>query len=349
MLRESQVASSFFQLSRLTIINYSSIAKMTLAIYRHVWPSNQGHMLRRLDKIWMDGKYVDWDDAKIHVLTHALHYGFAVFEGIRCFSTSEGPAIFRLPDHMKRLANSAKIYRMQLDYTEKDLAEACAELVRQNKLDACYLRPIVFTSYGVMGLNPLKSKISVAIGMWEWGPYLGTESATKGVRCMISSWARVDSRSLPPQAKCAANYANSALAKMEAVAAGYDEAILLHTDGKVAEGTGENIFRVADHTISTPPASSGILRGLTRDTIIHLAQDEGLTFHRNDLTREELWTSEELFLTGTAVGVVPIREVSERKIGNGTYPITTRLQKLYDQVTHGQSSKYRHWLTYVNG
>jgi branched-chain amino acid aminotransferase len=306
-------------------------------------------MLRSLKKIWMNGKFVDWDDAKIHVLTHGLHYGYAIFEGIRCFQTKDGPAIFRLPEHLRRFAQSAKIYRMQLGYSEKQLTEACSELVRQNGIEECYLRPIAFTSYGVMGLNPVKSKISVAIALWEWGPYLGADSATKGVRCMVSSWARIDSRSLPPQAKCSANYANSALAKMEAVSAGYDEAILLNIDGKVAEGTGENIFRVADHTVSTPPASSGILRGVTRDTIIQFARDEGLTFHRNDFTREELFTAEELFLTGTAVGVTPVREVNDRKIGNGRFPVTARLQELYRSATHGESKRYKHWLTYVNG
>ena len=305
-------------------------------------------MLRSLKKIWMDGKLVDWDDAKIHVLTHGLHYGFAVFEGIRCFNTVDGPAIFRLPEHMRRFGSSAKVYRMQLGYSEKELGEACAEVVRSNGLDECYIRPIAFTAYGVMGLNPLKNKISVAIGVWQWGAYLGKESATKGVRCMISSWARVDSRSLPPQAKCSANYANSALAKMEAVESGYDEAILLHTDGKVAEGTGENIFRVADSILSTPPASSGILRGITRDSIIRLAEGNGIKFQRNDLTREELFTSDEVFLSGTAVGITPVREVSGRKIGNGDLPITRKLQKLYEGVTTGRIKKYRSWLTFVN-
>jgi len=302
--------------------------------------------MQALKKIWMDGKFVDWDDAKIHVLTHGLHYGYAIFEGIRCFKTSRGPAIFRLPEHIRRFGESAKIYRMDLGYTPKQLEDACSELVIQNNVEECYLRPIAFTSYGVMGLNPLRSKISVAIGLWEWGAYLGSGSG-KGARCMVSSWARIDSRSLPPQAKCSANYANSALAKMEAIASGYDEAILLNPEGKVAEGTGENIFRVKDGALSTPPASSGILRGVTRDTIMKFATDMGLRFYRNDFTREELFTSDELFFSGTAVGIAPISEVNGRKIGDDSFPLTKRLQRLYDAVTHGRSARYRKWLTYV--
>lgn len=302
--------------------------------------------MRALKKIWMDGKFVDWDDAKIHVLTHGLHYGYAIFEGIKCFKTKRGPAAFRLPEHIRRFGESAKIYRMDLGHSAKELEDACVELVRQNEVEECYLRPIAFTSYGVMGLNPLRSKISIAIALWEWGPYLG-RAAGKGAKCMVSSWARIDSRSLPPQAKCSANYANSALAKMEAIASGYDEAILLNVEGKVAEGTGENIFRVKDGILSTPPASSGILRGVTRDTVIQFARDEGVKFYRNDFTREELFTSDELFFSGTAVGIAPIDEVNGRNIGDGSYPITKKIQGLYDSVTHGKSVRYKKWLTYV--
>ncbi len=303
--------------------------------------------MRALSKIWMDGKFVDWDDAKVHVLTHGLHYGYAVFEGIRCFRTPKGPAIFRLQEHMERFMNSAKIYRMGLEHSKKELEEACVELVRQNGMDECYIRPIAFSAYGEMGLNPLKNKIAVSVACWEWGPYLGKESADKGVKATISSWIRIDSRSMPIQAKCAANYANSALAKMEALSGGYDEAIMLNFDGMVAEGPGENIFRVKDEILSTPPASSGILRGITRDTIIQFANDQGIKFFRNDATREELYTSDELFFTGTAAGVARIREVDGRKIGNGGFPITDRLQKLYDGATHGKIKRYEKWLTFV--
>ncbi len=304
--------------------------------------------MRPLSKIWMDGKFVNWDDAKIHVLTHGLHYGYAVFEGIRCFSTPKGPAIFRLPEHIERLINSAKIYRMDLAFSRKELEEACLELVRRNGIDESYIRPIAYSGYGEMGLNPLKSKIFVAIGSWEWAAYLGEESARKGVKTTISSWTRIDSRSLPIQAKCAANYANSALAKMEAIAGGYEEAIMLNTNGMVAEGPGENIFRVKDKILSTPPASSGILRGITRDTVIQFATDEGIKFYRNDSTREELYTADELFFTGTAAGIARISEVDGRMIGNGEFAITSRLQALYEGAIHGKIKRYEKWLAYVN-
>ena len=238
-------------------------------------------------KIWMDGKLVPWDDAKIHVLTHGLHYGMAIFEGIRAFETPKGTAIFRLPEHIERFMNSAKIYRMNLGYSAKEIIQACVDVVKNNPAKECYIRPIAFTGYGEMGLNPLTSKISMAIASWEWGAYLG-DTAKKGVRATITNWVRIDSRAMPVQAKCAANYANSALAKMQAVAAGYDEAILLNSNGMVAEGPGENIFRVKDGILSTPPASSGILRGITRDTVIQFARDENITFYRNDATKEEL-------------------------------------------------------------
>ncbi len=300
-----------------------------------------------LSKIWMDGKFVDWEDAKVHVLTHALHYGCAVFEGLRCFPTPDGPAIFRLGEHMERFMNSAKIYRMNLGFSPKEVAEACIGLVRKNGINECYIRPIAYTSYGEMGLNPLKNKISVAIASWDWGPYLGKEAQEKGVRATVSSWVRIDSRALPIQAKCSANYANSALAKMEALAAGYDEAIMLNSQGVVAEGPGENIFRVKDEILSTPPASSGILRGITRDTIIQFARDLKIKFYRNDSTKEELYTSDELFFSGTAVGVAKIREVDGRKIGYDGFPITHRLQKLYVDTVHGKAKRYSKWLTPV--
>ena len=303
--------------------------------------------LKPLNKIWMDGKMVPWNDAKIHVLTHGLHYGMAVFEGIRSFSTDKGPALFRLPEHLERFFNSAKVYRMAINFSMKELTDACKEIVRVNGLADSYVRPIAFTGYGAMGLNPLNSKISVAIGSWDWPAYLGPAGDSKGVRAIVSSWARVDPRSLPPQAKCSANYANSALAKMEALQGGYDEAIMLNLVGKVAEGPGENIFRVKDGVLSTPPASSGVLRGITRDTVIQLAQEAGITFLRNDATREELYTADELFFSGTAVGIAKIAEVDGRKIGNGDFPITTKLQKMYDNAVHGKDAGHEKWLTVV--
>jgi branched-chain amino acid aminotransferase len=274
-----------------------------------------------------------------------LHYGLAVFEGIRAFSTPDGTAIFRLDEHIERLVNSAKIYRMDLGYSAKELKEACVDVVRNNPARECYIRPIAYTAYGEMGLNPLKSKISVGIATFEWGAYLGEDSAKKGVRATISSWVRIDSRSLPLQAKCSANYANSALAKMEALTAGYDEAILLNTDGVVAEGPGENIFRAKDEILSTPPASSGILRGITRDTVIQFARDLKIKFYRNDATKEELYTSDEVFFSGTAAGIAKVREIDGRRIGYDGTPITDKMAKLYDQTVHGKLRRYSKWLT----
>jgi branched-chain amino acid aminotransferase len=304
--------------------------------------------IRALKKIWLDGKLVDWNDAQIHVLTHGLHYGYSVFEGIRCHDTPRGPAVFRLREHLERFLNSAKVYRMAIPYDLPTLTRATVELVRANGLPTSYIRPIAFSGYGEMGLDPTKSPLRVAIGMWEWGAYLGADGVEHGVKATVSSWVRIDSRALPPQAKCGANYANSALAKMEAVSGGYDEAILLNSAGMVAEGPGENIFRVKNRTVSTPPASSGILRGVTRDSVIRFVADEGLTFHRTDFTREELFTSDELFYTGTAAGITPIREVDGRKIGDGHYPIIRRLQQLYEDAIHGRSARYDGWLTYVD-
>jgi branched-chain amino acid aminotransferase len=304
--------------------------------------------IRPLPKIWMNGRFVDWDQAQVHVLTHGLHYGYAVFEGIRSFTTSRGGAVFRLREHIERFLDSAKIYRMEMPYSVDELVKACAELVRVNGVPETYLRPIAFSGYGQMGLDPRGAPLNVAIANWVWGPYLGVEGATKGVRAMVSSWARVDARSMPPQAKCASNYANGILAKMEAQAGGYDEAILLNSIGMVAEGPGENIFRIKDNIVSTPPASSGILRGITRDTLFKFVADEGLTFHRTDFTREELFTADELLFTGTAAGVTPIRDVDGRPIGQGRFPITSRLQALYEDAVHGRAPKYEKWLTYVD-
>jgi branched-chain amino acid aminotransferase len=300
-----------------------------------------------LKSIWLDGELVPWEQAQVHVLTHALHYGYAVFEGIRCHSTANGPAIFRLRDHIDRFLASAKIYRMKLPFNREQIENACVELVRDNGIADAYIRPIAFSGYGEMGLDPTRCPIQVAVGLWRWGAYLGEANADAGVRACVSSWVRMDSRSLPPQAKCAANYANSGLAKMEAVAGGYDEAILLNGAGMVAEGPGENIFRVKNDIVSTPPASSGILRGVTRDSVIQFVADEGLIFRRSDFTREEMFTADELLFTGTAAGITPIREVDGRPIGNGKYVITRRLQRRYEDAVHGRSKEYAHWLTAV--
>jgi branched-chain amino acid aminotransferase len=298
-------------------------------------------------EIWFDGRFVPWDDAKIHVLTHALHYGYAIFEGIRCNKTPKGPAVFRLGEHIDRMMRGTKTYRMSLPYTKAELVKASLETVRRNGLDDCYVRPIVFSSYGEMGVNPGKNKIIGAISCWKWGAYLGDEGMEKGIRCTVSSWARIDPRTLPPHAKCSANYANSILAKMDALSAGYDEAIMLTVGGLVAEGSGENIFRVKDGLLTTPTKTAGVLEGITRDSVIKIAKDEGIPFKEEDFAREDMFTADELFLCGTAANVTPIREVDKRQIGDGKFPITKKIQKVYLDAIHGKVKKYEPWLSYV--
>jgi branched-chain amino acid aminotransferase len=293
----------------------------------------------------MNGEFRKWSESKVHILTHALHYGTAVFEGIRAFSTGKGSAVFRLTEHIHRLFDSAKIYMMEIPYTSDQLFQAVKETVKANRLEECYIRPIAYYSYGEMGLNPLPNKVDVAIAAWRWDSYLGKEAETSGVRCQVSSWRRVHPAIMPPQAKSIANYANGSLAKIEALKAGYDEAILLNMDDMVAEGTGENIFRVKDGVLSTPPASSGVLRGITRDTVIQIAKDfQILEFTRGNISREELYTSDELFLTGTAAGITAIREVDGRKIGTGEYPMVARIKDIYSDIIHGRDAKYSKWL-----
>ncbi|MEM3671114.1 MAG: branched-chain amino acid transaminase [Thermoprotei archaeon] len=299
-------------------------------------------------KIWMNGKLVDWDSAKVHVLTHSMHYGTGVFEGIRVFDTPRGPAAFRLRDHLKRLYDSAKIYCMTIPYNVEELESAVREVVLESGLTECYVRPLVYRGYGNMGVNPLKSPVEVAIAAWEWGAYLSTSDGHSGVRCMVSSWRRISSDSLPPQAKSVANYANSALAKMEAIQNGYDEAVMLNSEGMVTEGSGENIFRVKNGVVGTPPAAAGALRGITRDTILRLAQEIGTPTERVNISREELYTADELFLTGTATGVVSVREIDGRTIGDGhTYPTTQKLRSRYDDIVHGRTTNHEDWFTYV--
>jgi len=296
----------------------------------------------------MNGGLVKWNDAKVHFLTHALHYGTGIFEGIRCFSTPKGPAIFRLTEHLSRMFESAKIYLMKMPYTSNEVEEAVKVTVSANKLGECYIRPLAYYSFGEMGLNPLPNKVSLGIASWRWDSYLGERAEKEGVKCQVSSWRRVDSSTMPPQAKSTANYANASLAKIEALKAGYDESIMLNTQGMVSEASAENVFRVKDGIVSTPPASSGVLRGITRDTIIRVVPERGLEFRRTDISREELYTSDELFLTGTAAGVTPVQEVDGRKIGSGTWPITQRLREAYLEIVHGRNQKYSKWLTLVN-
>jgi branched-chain amino acid aminotransferase len=294
--------------------------------------------------IWLNGELVKWEDAKVHFLTHALHYGTGIFEGIRCFSTPEGPAIFRLKEHVARLFESAKIYMMKMRFTPSEVAEAVKTTVSANGLDECYIRPLAYYSYGEMGVNPLPNKVDLGIAAWRWGNYLGEKAEKEGVRCQVSSWRRVHSSSMPPQAKSTANYLNAGQAKIEALKAGYDEAIMLNMDTMVAEASAENIFRVKDGILSTPPASAGVLRGITRDTVIEVAKKMGIEFRRSDISREELYTSDELFLTGTAAGVTPIREVDGRMIGSREWPITQQLHEAYAEIVHGKNPEYANWL-----
>jgi len=305
--------------------------------------------MRESKLIWMNGSFVEWPDAKVHILTHAFQYATAVFEGIRCFNTDDGPAVFRLPEHINRFFDSMGIYMMDAPYSFDEIRSAIKETVISNELKECYIRPIAYYSFGEMGLNPLPNKVRLAIAAWEWPSYLGEKAEKEGLRCQVSSWRRIHSSSLPPQAKATANYANSALAKIEALKGGYDEAIMLNMEAMVAEGTGENIFRIKDQVLTTPPATSGVLRGITRDTIIRVAKDLGIEFRRNEISREELYTSDELFLTGTAAGVSPIREVDGRMIGKrqGKWPICSRLKEAYVNLVHGRVPQYSSWLDYV--
>lgn len=292
--------------------------------------------------VWMDGELVAWEDAKVHVLTHALHYGSGVFEGIRAYETKRGPAVFRLTDHMDRLYRSAAIHMMEIPYRIEELIEATKSTIRANELESCYIRPLVFRGYGEMGLNPLPAPVNVTIAVWPWGAYLGEESLAKGVRMKVSSWKRYDSSIVPPAAKATGQYLNSSLAKVEAVKAGYDEAIMLNLSGYVADASGENVFAVLDGTLVTPPTSAGALRGVTRDSVIKIATDMGIPFEERNLVRTDLYTADEAFLTGTAAEVVPIRSIDDRELGEPG-AITKKLQETFFAVVKGEVEQYSAW------
>lgn len=297
--------------------------------------------------IWFDGKLVPWREAQIHVLTHSLHYGLSVFEGERAYKTDKGPAIFRLKEHTDRLFNSAHIYRMHMPYTREQIMEACCEVVRANKLDSCYIRPIAFYGSEKMGVSPKGALTHVAIAAWPWGAYLGEEGLQKGIRVKTSSYARHHVNVTMARAKFAATYANSILANTEAVQDGYDEALLLDVDGFVAEGAGENVFVIKDGCIYEPEIASALV-GITRSTIISLAREMGLEVVSKRLTRDDIYIADECFFTGTAAEVTPVRELDNRTIGAGTRgPITEELQKRYFDVVYGRNDKYEHWLTRV--
>jgi len=297
--------------------------------------------MQTTEKIWMNGELVDWDDAKIHVGTHGLHYGSGVFEGIRCYETTGGPAVFRLTDHLQRLHNSARLLHIQLPYTLGEIRTASMELIVRNGLASCYLRPIAFVGYGELGVSAVGNPIDVVIMSWPWGAYLGEEGMRTGIRAKISSWQRVGPNVIPHVAKATGIYLNSMLAVTEANKAGYDEAILLTAEGYVADGSGENIFVAKDGVLYTPDLSTGILPGITRDTVIQIAQDLGYTVVPKSLIRSDLLLADEVFMCGTAAEVTPIREVDDVEVGVG--PITLEIQKAYLATVKGESDRWAHW------
>jgi branched-chain amino acid aminotransferase len=297
-------------------------------------------------KIWMNGSLVDWDDAQIHVLTHSLHYGMGVFEGIRAYETDAGPAVFRLTDHIERLARSAHIMMMDLPYSVDEIVEATKDVVRSSGLPSAYIRPIAYYGYGEMGLNTLPCSVDVAIACWPWGAYLGDDGLTKGIRLQISSWQRHDHNTMPPAAKTTGNYVNSSLAKIQAVKAGYDEAILLNRAGLVAECTGENVFVARKGKLITPPLSAGALEGITQDSVATIAGDLGIEVIEGDLTRSDVYLADEMFLCGSAAEVAAVNSVDDRSIpcpGD----MTLAIAQAYAQAVRGEDDRYKAWVEHV--
>ena len=298
--------------------------------------------------IWINGKWVPWDDANIHVLSHVVHYGSSVFEGIRCYNTKKGPAVFRLQDHIRRLYDSAKIYRMDIPYALEEFCAAVLETIRVNNLQACYIRPIVYRGYGSLGVDPLTCPVDSVIAVWEWGDYLGDEALEKGVSVCTSSWSRVGPNTLPFLAKAGGNYLNSQLVRMEANANGYHEGIVLGPDGLVSEGSGENIFAIRNSVLNTPTTHHSILPGITRHTAITVARDLGLLVEQRGMPREFLYIADEVFFTGTAAEVTPIRAIDQIEIGDGKRgPITKKIQDRFFQITNAEVEDSHGWLTFV--
>jgi branched-chain amino acid aminotransferase len=295
--------------------------------------------------IWMDGQLVAWEDARIHVLAHVVHYGSSVFEGLRSYPTAEGPAIFRLADHVRRLFRSARIYRMEPAMTREEVEDGIAQVIVENRLEAAYIRPVVYRGYGALGLDPRPCPIHVAIAAWPWGRYLGEDSATRGVDICISSWRRMAPDTLPAIAKAAANYMSSQLIKLEAVADGYAEGVALDTDGFVSEGSGENIFVVLDDVLYTPPWDSSVLMGITRDSVLTIARDMGIEVREQRLPREILAVADEIFLSGTAAEITPVRSVDRMRVGSVVPgPITGLIARRFDDLVHGRIDDRRGWL-----
>ena len=304
--------------------------------------------MKEAGKIWMNGKLVPFKNAKVHVLTHALHYSTSIFEGIRCYDTPNGSAIFRLPEHVDRFFNSAKLYGMKVPYSKKQISDSIIKTVKASKLKQCYIRPLAYYGYGTMGLTPLKNKVDVSISCWEWK--MGESKAGKfsGARCKISKWIRIDSRSQPMQAKSAANYSNAALARVEALKAGYDEAIMLNNKGHVAEGSAENIFVIKNGRITTPPLSADILNGITRDSAIQMIKADGKKISEKNITVNNLLSADEIFMTGTAAEVKSVTQVNQTKIGSGKIgPITKELQISFMDVVMGKNKKFLPWLKFL--
>jgi len=304
--------------------------------------------MKEVGKIWMNGKLVPFKDAKVHVLTHALHYSTAVFEGIRCYKTPNGSAIFRLSEHVDRLFNSAKMYAMKMPYTKKQITDAIIKTVKTSTLKECYIRPIAYYGYGKLGLTPTQNKVDCSIACWEWK--MGESKAGKfsGARCKVSSWVRIDSTAQPMKAKAASNYANAALARVEALRDGYDEAIMLNSQGKIAEGSAENIFIVKDGQILTPPPSADILEGITRDSVIKIIEENGGEVIETNVERDDLYVADEVFMTGTAAEVKSVTEIDQAVIGNGKPgKITKELQKAFTDVVMGKDERFLSWLHYV--
>lgn len=300
------------------------------------------------DLIWHNGELVAWEDAKVHVLTHGLHYGTGVFEGVRAYETDRGSAIFRHHDHIDRLFKSAQLYYMPIPYTREELRQATHELLIANGLRECYIRPIAFRGYGTMGLFPLEAPVEVTIAAWPWGAYLGAESLRSGIRAKVSTWRRLPSDSVNPQAKASGTYLNSVLAKIEATKSGYQEAILLDPTGYVCEGSGENLFMVVDGKVVTPSLASGALDGITRRSLIQIATDLEYEVIERAIARAELYLADEVFLTGTAAELVPVREIDDHPIGEGARgPVTTALQRVFERALHGREPRYAGWLDHV--
>jgi branched-chain amino acid aminotransferase len=302
--------------------------------------------MQATEKIWMNGELVDWADARVHVASHGLHYGTGVFEGIRCYDTERGPAVFRLTDHLKRLEQSARLLYMELPYSVEELRSACHETIGANDLAECYLRPIAFYGYGELGVHTGANPIDVAVISFPWGAYLGEESQSQGITATISSWRRVGPNTIPHAAKATGVYLNSMLATHEARRAGYDEAILLTEDGAVADGPGETIFAVKDGTIFTPDLNASILHGVTRDAVVQIAQDRGYTVVEKMLIRTDLYLADEVFFTGTATEVAPVRAIDDQELGIG--PVTLELQAAYADTVRGRSERWSHWLEHVS-